>query len=259
MRISEIPGVSNVAAGATFTIECPVGRTYNRIALEVTNITSSQLTNLTVEVNGKAIQTFADLAELKAINDYYTRDDDSANGVYWLYFTRPELLEGQRKLPGLGTKDVATLVIRGDLAGAVVSPAIKCHAVYEDGQPLGLITKVKRFPVSLTAGVNEIDKLPRGPRICAIHLFKSDITDVEVEADGVKIYDASKTIGESVQQMEARTPQTASATHVDFMSDGDFKDALVTAGLQDFRVRPTATGAGVVNVVVEYLDGFAGI
>lgn len=258
-RIAEIPGVSNVAAGATFTIECPVGRTYHRIGLELTNITAAQLTNLTVEVNGKAIQTFADVAELKLLNDYYTRDDDSANGLYWLYFTRPEMHEDTRELTALGTADVDTLTISGDLDAAVVNPAIKAHAEFTAGTPLGLITKVKRFPVSLVAGVNEIDKLPRGPRILAIHNLKADITDLEIEADGVKIYDASKTVGESIQKMYDRTPQSASATHVDFVQDGDIAGALVTAGLQDFRLRPTATAAGVDTVVVEYLDAFAGI
>lgn len=258
-RITEIPGVSNVAAGATFTVEAPVGRTYHRIGLELTNILAAQLTNLTIEVNGKSIQTFADMAEMKSINDFYTRDDDSANGLYWIYFTRPELNEDTRELTALGTADVDTLTISGDLDAAVVAPAIKCHAEFSAGTPMGLITKIKRFPVTLTAGVNEIDKLPRGPRIMALHMKLADITDVEVEADGVKTYDASKTVGESIQKMYDRTPQSAAFTHVDFVADGDIAGALVTAGLQDFRVRPTSTAGGNQVAIVEYLDAFAGI
>jgi hypothetical protein len=125
-----------------------------------------------------------------------------------------------------------------------------------------LSLKIKSFPASFAvSGEVEIDNIPRngGVMIAAIHLFKSDISNVEVEVNSIKAFDASKAYTEEVQKRYGKTPQTATATHVDFLLEGDLAQSLDTRGVQDFRIRPTLDTSGAVRSVVEYIDGFAGI
>lgn len=258
----ELSRVSNVAEGSTFTIECPTnGLTYKRIILEMggTVFQEDDILNLEVQVNGKAIQSFATGTQLRQINDFYGRPDNTANGMLELYFDQPELMEAFRTLPGLGTMDVDTLTIVGDLSGTT-APTLKAHAVLDAPSPMGTIIKIKRFPVTFSAaGIQEIDKLPMGPHIKAIHLFKADVNDAEVEINGVKVYDASKTLGETEQGIWGRVPVTAACTHIDFCLDGDLRQSIVTRGLDDFRIRMDLGTTGQVVALVEYLDGFQGI
>lgn len=95
--------------------------------------------------------------------------------------------------------------------------------------------------------------------IGVVHLFKSDISNVELEVNSIKAFDATKAYSEEMQSRYNKNPQTANATHVDFLLEGDLKQALDTRGVQDFRIRPTLGSAGAVRTVVEYIDGFAGI
>jgi hypothetical protein len=260
MRITKkLPSISNVGAGLTGTLNCPIGLTYDRITLELTNVTNAQITNIEVLVNGKVIQTYASGTELQQINDYYGRDNNA--GYLTLYFNRPELNNlVQQRMTGLGTRDVQTLSLNFDLDGDVVSPAVKATAILSEPQPLGLINKVKAFPMSsAVAGAIEISDIPRGPRISAVHFFKADISNLEVEIDGQKVFDSTKALAEVIQKEHGRVPVTASATHFDTMLEGDNGQALVTAGSADLRFRPTLDTSGAVRVVVEYLDGLAGI
>ena len=257
----KLPSISNVAAGATFTLSCPVGLTYGKITFEMggTTFDESLISDLTVEINGKPVQIFATGTRLVQLNSYYGRPDDTANGYLTIYFDRPEMNPEFRKLTGLGTQDVDTLVVKGKIDASASAPTLEATATLYPPQPLGAFVKVKQFPISFGAGVNEVDKLPKGPRIIALHAFAGDFTKVEAELDSFKVFEADKTLAESLQKESNRTPQSSAATHVDFCLDGLLSDALVTEGVQDMRFRLTKTAAGAADVVVEYLDGFAGI
>lgn len=259
-RLNKLPSVDNVAAGNQAVLNCPVGLTYDFIDLVYSGVTLAQLQNIEVVINGKTIQKFLNGTELDNLNQFYGRG--AANGVLRLWFERPELSELRvRRLTSLGTADVQTLTVQMDIDGAAVDPAISAYAMLGAPQPLGLVTKVKAFPVTFaTSGQQEIDNIPRsGASICAMHLFKADISNVEVESNSVKLLDATKTVSEDIQSKYGRTPITASATHVDFCVNGDPRQALNTKGMSDLRLRPTIDTPGAVRVVVEFIDGFAGI
>jgi hypothetical protein len=260
MRITkQLPSLSNVAASSKATLNCPVGLTYDQVTFEYSGITAAQLTNLQVDINGKTVQYFASATDVVLLNDYYGRPKTA--GFLTLHFNRPEMdyEQGMNRLTGLGTSDVQTLQISMDCAAAT-TPVIAAHAVLSDPQPLGLITKIKRFQVSASAiGQFEIDNIPRAGRICALHLMNDGITDVEVELDSRKVTDASKTLIGALQTENGRTPQTAAMTSIDYCLEGDIKQAMTMQGVQDFRIRPTIDAAEAVPIYVEYLDGFAGI
>ena len=265
----KLPSMSNVGAGQTATLNCPVGLTYDVISLEysgkksdgTTDITLDDLQNIEVRVNGKVIQSFADGLELDRINQYHGRG--AANGILNIWFVRPEManLRDQR-LTALGTRDVQTLSVHVDGEATLANLSLSAKAVQSEPQLMGAITKVKAFPTSFAvSGEVEIDNLPRsgGVMIGCMHLFKSDISNVEVEVNSIKAFEASKVYAEELQGRYNKTPQSANATHVDFMLEGDLAQALDTRGVQDFRIRPTLDTSGAVRTVVEYIDGFAGI
>jgi hypothetical protein len=257
-----LPSISNVKAGLTAVLNCPLGKTYDHIVLAYTgtSITLDMFKNINVKVNGKPIQTFKDGLELQSINNYYQRG--STNGYLTLWFNRPELREvSDQRLTSLGTLDIQTLSVEFDVdSSASADLAVTAWAKLSEPTPLAYIGKVKAFPMSsAVAGEIEIDNIVRGARIAAIHVFKSDVEKVELTLDSVKIYEAKKALGEVMQKQANRVPATASCTHIDFLEEGDISQALITAGAQDLRLKPTLTTAGSVRVVVEYLDGLAGI
>ena len=70
----KMPSLTNVAAGSTATLNCPIGRSYDRIIFEHNKeLTVEQIKNLRVEIDGKPIQEYKDVGQLQAINNYYKR------------------------------------------------------------------------------------------------------------------------------------------------------------------------------------------
>ncbi len=271
MSFIDVPQVSNVATGGTFTISFPTGRTYRSVQLKLTNILAAQLTNLTLKLNGKSIQDWGSLSEVNAVNKYYVRGDGSVNGYFTLHFSRPELNDKSRDATAIGTQNLETMTLEGFVAAGIVGAvAIACKADVTAPRDLGLITKVKRFPVTFaTGGLQQLANLPRGPRIIAAHLFNDAatlLTELRVEANSVTVLHGDVADLADFEE-KAERPRAAqsgaggagTSVAIDFCLSGDLADALVTAGLNDLRIEPTLTAAGQLIAVVEYLDQFAGI
>ena len=78
----------------------------------------------------------------------------------------------------------------------------------------------------------------------------------------MKLVDASKTVLERFQKEAspvARVPVTGSATHIDFVLEGDYQQAIQTNILKDWRVKMTLDTAGAVDIVTETLDSLGGV
>ena len=263
----KLPTVSRVAPGARAVVDIPVGPTYEHILLRFTaaaGLGLEDINRIDVLIGGTVKQTFKNAARLVSINAYYNRDTDTVTAtemVLGIHFNRAELADNVwRSAPGIGTQDVATFSIEFDVDAAAPA-SIACTAwaqVNPVQQPLGVFTSIREFPANaVSAGVYEHDKLPRGAWYPAIHLYKPDISYIEVEANGVKVIENPKAILERFQKgatPRARVPQTAQATHIDFMLEGVLADTLPTAGLQDFRVKATCDTNGAFDIVAETLD-----
>lgn len=266
-KLLRLPSLSRVSAGSKATLEMPLGNTYERIVFTVkaaAGLDAGDIGRIDVLINGSPIQTFKNLQRLIDINAYYNRDTDTVTATemqFALHFSRAELVDGLwRKAPGIGTADVQTFHIEMDIAsGAPADITITAHAQANPiRETLGAFTRIREFPASSSvAGLLEADKLPRGPWYSVVHLFKADISAVEVVASDVKIIDATKAILERIQKGSApvkRVPQTAKATHIDLITDGDLLDSLPTANLSDFRIKMTLDTAGAVDIVTETID-----
>ncbi len=265
-KLIPLPSVSNVTPGSQASVRCPVGLTYDNIIMSFENLTLAQIKDIELRINGQVVQYYSDAARLDSINAFYGRPSGSATSVtFW--FVRPEIENVNlwlSRLTAFGTADVDTFDILFDIDPAAVTPAIKMHAVLSESAPLGLITKIKSFPRTFaTAGAQEIDSLPKGGpegvRIAAMHLFKDDITSIEIDINSVKIIDTDTPTLAALETDYGRVPDTGVFVSVDFMLDGDLYRALSTKGVQDFRIKPTITAAGQITTIVEYLDSFEGV
>jgi hypothetical protein len=266
-KLVKLPSLSRVTPGSKATLELPLGNTYERIILVATagaGLDATDINRIDVLVNGSPIQTFKNLQRLIDINTYYNRDADTIAATRIeaaLHFSRAELIDQiWRKAPGLGTADIQTLHLEIEIAaGAPADIAIVAYAqVNPIREALGAFFRIREFPASsAVAGILEADKLPRGAWYSAIHLFKADVSNVEVVANDVKIIDATKAVLERFQKGASpvkRVPQTAKATHIDFITDGDLLDSLPTANLSDFRVKMTLDTSGGVDIITETVD-----
>lgn len=270
-KINKLPSMSRVVAGSTATLELPIGPTYRRLLFSVTAgaaLDASDIGRINVLIDGKVVQTFKNLQRLMDINSYYNRAADTmaaTAAVFAIHFERSEMVDMvYRRAPGIGTQDVQTFHVELDIAaGAPADIAITAYAEVDPvPQPLGVFFKIREFPFSsAVSGQVEIDKLPRGAWYSVIHLFKSDITAVEVQGNQVKVIDGTKGILERTQKEASpvkRVPVTGSATHVDFITDGDLSQSLRTDLLNDFRILATLGSSGAVDIVAETFDTLNG-
>ncbi len=264
-KLIPLPSVSNVTPGSQASVRCPVGLTYDNIIMTFSSLTLAQIKDIEIRINGKVVQYYSDATVLDDINKFYGRPSGSSTSVtFW--FVRPEIENVNlwlSRLLAFGTADVDTFDILFNIDSGATSPVIKMHALISEAAPLGLITKVKAFPRTFsTAGEQEIDSLPKGGvdgvRIAAMHLYKSDITKIEVDVNSVKVFDIDTPTLAAVQADYGRVPSSAFST-VDFMLDGDLYRALSTKGVQDFRIKPSITTSGQITTIVEYLDSFEGV
>lgn len=270
-KIIKLPSMSRVVPGSTAVLELPIGPTYRRIFFVATAAAGLDITDFgraDVLIDGKVVQTFKDATRLKAINDYYGRGADSyaaARCEFAIHFERAEMMDAvYRRAPGIGTADVQTFNV--EIAIAAAAPADISMVAYAEIDPtpqrLGVFFKIREYSFSsAVAGQVEVDKLPKGAWYSVLHLFKADISAIELQANQAKAIEATKAILERTQKEASpikRVPQTASCTHIDLITDGDLSQSLRTDLLNDFRIKATLDTAGAVDIVAETFDTLNG-
>lgn len=273
--LETLPNVQNVAEASRFVVAVPSGvKSIRSIGLEMSGTTfdSSHVDTLEVLANGKPLQQYREAAHLETIQAYYGAN--VASGRLLVDFERSHLTQAiDREKFLMGLADISTFQLQGNIAGST-APAL---AAYEqktvvrrggDNAPsvkkrneLGVFTKVKNFTHTLTgAGTTEIDNIPREAWLQALHLIQSAdvITNVEVWADGRKVWDASAARMEMVVEDAGRTKQ-ASTYHIDWMLANELGGQFPLAGVQDFRLKIDHSGGATVTAYAEYLSTFSGI
>lgn len=263
------PTVKNVAAGSRFTAEIPVGRTIERLIFQLggTTFDATLLNLVRVLVNGKVIVELSG-AEILALNDHYNRGDIDGN-LFSLWFTRPEMNDSQqRAIAGLGTADVQTLTVEGDIAAGAVAPTVTLYSEESGARNLGAFVYIRRFPRSFAAGgFQEIDTLPRnGAAYLAMHVAHDGTaltatSNIELSVNGNKIWDMPVAVGNAAitGNSSGRLRHTiTNYAHLDFNESGDLWDALNSAptAVKDMRLRMNLAAAGSLTVITEALHDF---
>lgn len=271
---AKMPTISNVEAGGSAVLKCPINKTYDSIRFKMESadagylaLTAAQrralIKDIGVEIDGTNHMPFKDANVLQAINGYYGRADE--DGTFTIYFNRPELHDLiQQRMFGLGTVGLSTLAITFDIDNtAPADLTITARARKREGMEPGAIVKTRLFHYSAaTSGPLEIDNILKGAPIMAMHFYNAtnDVNRVNVDLnDFAWVKDASKADLADEQADFGRTAQT-NYTHVDFCLEGDYTQALATlrAGPQntadDFRQLIELGTAGSGWVLVEYID-----
>lgn len=255
-----LPNLANVGAGNTVTLECPVGgHTYDKIFFELLSDTSGflpeHLLNIKCKINGKVFQEYESGTELENLNTYY--GNQTKVGVLVLPFDMPHLRQlTQVKSLGIGTQDIKTFHIQMDIAAAADVNGLVATAQVSQVKPLGLLKIYRSFPVVVNAGLSDIDNIPLGARLLAIHLHKpqNDIEKVLMKVNQVDFFDLSKNLNELFLKQAKPQPRSVidNTFSLDFTTEGTIAGAIITQGVRDLRIRPTCTNAGTINVRIEY-------
>jgi len=272
MSFVNLPNINNASVGAVgASIVIPVGESINSVQMLITGATDAQVKNIRVQADGKTFQTFKDLVELKAINDFYGRPQSGNYKTIWA--ERPELTRSERRLTSWGTADIKKLVILFDVDAAAVGPfAITARADTSINQSMALITKIVRHPVPVTAiGELVIDNIPRFGMIAALHFGKADVDSVRLVRDRVEEIDSTKLDLNEFLKAYDRVPQAAGYTHVDFTMKGYLSESFEVQTyaavngqpekpVQDVRahVEVGSVGTGQIELITEYIDSLSG-
>ncbi|NAW57766.1 MULTISPECIES: major capsid protein P2 [unclassified Vibrio] len=258
-KIRKCPSFSNVTPGSTATLELPLGLTYHLMHLYFTNLSLSQMKNIRIEVDGKPIKKWADGERLNAENKHYGRGAATA-GCLPIFFTRDELNDlAQKRVFALGTTDIQTMHLLIDIADDAVGPKLEATSVRSAEAPMGFITRIHEFKKSsAVSGEIEIDNIPlrENAAIAAIHIYSPNVTACSLEVDDGIVWDMTKTGAAKLQTDYKRDPQSASKMTLDFLLEGDLAQAVQLNGVQDFRLKPTLSAAGSMDIVVEYLEQY---
>lgn len=269
--LDQLPTIANVAAGNTVTVNLPVGNVYEKIFLYYTGVTAAQLKDIEIKLNDRIVSEYPNGERLISMEKHYKRN--TQDGVLIFNFTRDELNDlKQERFFGLDTstsQGISIASITLDIDAAASAPVLKAFAVKTtavQGVP-NYLTKVRRFFKNVdAAGTFDIDNIPKpqGASIAAIHLYKGDGADANSLCDVTKAmllvnntnwHDLDAVSAASIQSSYGRVPQTAEASVIDLILDGDVTTALaLNDNIQDMRLRCTTSSAGQIEIMVEYVD-----
>jgi len=266
-KLIQLPAVTRVAPSSVAFVEMPIGLTYETInfAMTGTGLAATMVDSIRLVANGQVLQEYLNLQQLIDINTYHGRMADTA-ADWCIHLANDDyMLLEEKNMEAFGTAGLQTLTLEITLNGTwPANGTIKGYALVDTvSQPLGIFNRIRQTVFNAPAvGEVEFDKIQRNGAVYKqIHFFKADVNNVILEADGVKIYDATKTVIERTQKNVrpfARVPQTAKATTLDFCLDGFYGDLFKTDGMNDLRARLTVGTAGNIQIVTEQLDVFKG-
>lgn len=259
--------LSNVAANSTASGNITPGRTIEGIIFKLggTFTVDTHIYTLRIKANGKTVIEGTG-AQLRALSLF--RGDTPNTGYLHIDFSESKI--GRDFLDEMaGAWDtslgVANISIEVSI-GAATSPTLLVYTVESAPQSLaglpfaGLMHKVLRYPYSVAAGGSISIPLPfgqvNGAIIKRIHLAEGTagrITGVVVKQDGVVIHD-SLDADNDYFNVQYRKANVAGFYHVDFIPDGNLKNALDTRDARSLELLPTFSAADSGFVIVEYLD-----
>lgn len=263
-EIVALPTISGVAPKASVSQTLPVGMTYDRIHIQYSGVTPSQITNVRLELNGRLITQYSSLQDLIEENTRFQREvkagiatwhfvrDDMSSALY------PELIE--QRFFALGTNGLRTVQIRFDIAQEATAPVIECFAEKSAANVPGTLMKRRTFVYKLNNGRTEIDNLPRptNASIMAIAIKAPGVEGVEFLVDNVKWRESVPLeLHKHIMRQNGRTP-IADEFYLDFCLEGDKYNTLkLDPAIRDMRLRVDCTQEIQAEVAVYYFDDFA--
>ncbi|WP_432459407.1 major capsid protein P2 [Agarivorans sp. QJM3NY_25] len=266
MRSTDSLGfVSNVQPGTTATVRIPVGKTIERLHLDLTNLAPADLSNIRLELNTDLVLEYKDGAQMESLNvAYFVRNKESNRLTF--DFKQDDILKTveEGRFFALGTQGLTTVQLKMDIASSVTDPRIEVFAETVVGTLPGWMLQNKRLHTSSSvAGTFEIDsfQIPAGAMIARLHIYKpeGDISKATFEIDRVKLFEAPKRIQNGILRDYGRAPQDNHFT-IDWVLDGDmFHGVKMSKAIQDMRLKLELDSPGQVIVNIEYMAPYGAI
>lgn len=274
-----MPAVDGVTAGSIATLDLPIGLTYHGLLFTMggTTMTLTLIDEIRIKGNGRDLYTVAG-SDLDTHNKYEGRAGASGTQFY-LDFERyglntatgqtpNEALRG-RELTAIGTGvaidqdnpiELSTLQAELDINSGASAPTLSAKALQSGPRRLGFLKKRRRFVFDVSGAIEkEISDLPRGDLIDKIYIHSANnvITRVKMERDNFLSFDRTPDENNLMQIDGVRVPQS-SLFVIDPSERGRGDNAIVTRGVNDFRVKVTTSGADTLTIYVDYLGPFSG-
>ncbi|AUR90313.1 double jelly roll capsid protein [Vibrio phage 1.141.A._10N.261.49.B3] len=271
-----LPNFNGVGAGQTATLDVPIGSTYHQIAFEFSGMTTAQLTNFKVLLNGIPHIEIPSVAVLEQLNAFNGRGTTA--GIFQLDFERFGLLTRQaRELTAIGTglgnsdpNQVRTFQIQVDIAAGASSPSLKATATTSPASFAGLVKKIRLFNRNPTgAGLFEISDLPKGDIINKVYFQSGEATSqikkLTLEIDNYVKFERSNTLNNAIQKDDGvRVPQAKYSvfdpTELGYGAETvDTRYPMVEGNprsgqnVSDMRFKLDMDGADNMLLLVEYL------
>jgi hypothetical protein len=259
---------SNVVAAGQATSQITVGKTLNNYQLNLggTAFTKAMIDKFVMRANGKAIIE-ASGTQIDKMMAYRGITSNAAFlDIAFEDITGLDQLD--RMIGSLDTSaGIQSLTTEVDIAGAT-APTLTAR-LHEsapqraaDGQPAqfaGMICKYLRYGFNV-AGAGELPlNFPFGPVNGAIikraqfFLTNDVMTGITVKEDSIAIHESTLARNEYEQRRFGRVPQANMYT-VDFVLDGNMRNAFDTRKAKSVEWIPTFSGAESGYVILEYID-----
>lgn len=262
----QLTNLQNVAAGATATLKCPVGKgapTYDQIVFELSGgALPAHITAIKGKANGRIFMDESSFTDV-GLRDSY-RGIPNVAGFPTIDFTEPKARNGASEqlvasVPGALLQDLSFEL---KLAAGFVG-SIKAVANYRPPTTNPYIRKLLGTAVSFAAAGTEaapnIVYLPvgeAGGKIKRIWIHEDgngDVTFAEVRIANSSVHAATRAAIEDDQKRNGLTPQTKICV-LDFVADGNLAGMLDTGATPNVELRLVTDAAGPYRVYYELID-----
>jgi hypothetical protein len=254
--------------GCVVTGNITPGRTLEGIIIKLAGTGADiqdDITLLRLKANGKTIWEGTG-QQLTDISDYKTGLSDSTTYLH-LDFTESRC--GRDYLDqmigafdtSLGVANITAEITVGSITsgGTIDWYLIESESQRDKNLPYaGMLSKLLRYTSNAAAAGSFSVPLPFGPLNGAIlkrlHIDSTVITGVVVKQDGVVVHETKAVADNSIaNSLYGRNNQSNLYT-VDFMIDGNIKNALDARDARSLELILTYSGAGTATILAEYLD-----
>lgn len=262
---------ANVVASGTATNNITPGRTLELLQLKLGGtFTKAMITMFKLKANGRTLieATGTEIDKLNAYRGVAT------NAAFLDVAFLDEKMLGQldRGVTSFDTSSgVSNITTEVTIAGAT-SPTLTPIVVESASQKdvsgnaapyAALVGKVLRYPFSIANGGTLPITVPFGAQSGAIikrlHVFNNGLmTGAAVKQDGMVVHESLAAENSNMQVRSGRVPQ-ANVYTIDFVADGNIRNALDTRDARSLEWLLTFSGADNGTILVEYLDALGNL
>lgn len=266
MLVNRAPDFQGVAATGVASVSFPLGRTYERITLQLGGgaFTKAMITDIKLKLNGKLFYQITG-SRLDSINQYRQLPTNAA--FVDIDFTERDAksIEGQTLGTIAATPEagIQSFTMEVTITGATTPTLVGWVQLSEPSSNRVITRCIQNQYVIAGASSPEI-YVPYGPTaggmIKRVHLFHTGaVTQLEVRKNNIPIWDPITTAVQTWIASNYRKTFQANVYTYDAAYDNLQSNMLNTRGSKEAPVnslvfKPTVSGVETINMIIEMLD-----